>query len=248
MKRKHFTGKRALCLFAVLLLALSCVLLTGCKKDKKEKSGQGNSGQTSQEAMKNAKVGDHIFFGSYEQDNNTANGKEPIEWIVLEREGSKALLISRYVLDCQQFNPEWIYGESSLNKWMNGTFIDSAFNAEEQSRLRTTEGWKKHEVTVPPGEGTPQYDTVFLLWYRDLDDYFNYSAEARKCAPTDYAVAQGAVTGSFYEVDNKATCRWWYDKDNEGYRGCVDYDGSFSSAAPWNTEIGVRPAVWVDLG
>ena len=32
-------------------------------------------------------VGTHILFGTYEQDNNTANGKEPVEWIVLEQSG-----------------------------------------------------------------------------------------------------------------------------------------------------------------
>ena len=31
--------------------------------------------------IKSAKVGDHVYFGSYEQDNNTSNGKEDIEWI-----------------------------------------------------------------------------------------------------------------------------------------------------------------------
>lgn len=32
----------------------------------------------------NANVGDIVKFGSYEQDNNTENGAEPIEWQVLE--------------------------------------------------------------------------------------------------------------------------------------------------------------------
>ncbi len=44
-------------------------------------------------------VGDVIYFGSYEQDNNLSNGKEEIEWIVLAKENRKALLISKYALD-----------------------------------------------------------------------------------------------------------------------------------------------------
>ena len=31
------------------------------------------------EKIKSAKVGDNVFFGAYEQDNDTSNGKEDIE-------------------------------------------------------------------------------------------------------------------------------------------------------------------------
>lgn len=46
-------------------------------------------------------TGQLVRFGSYEQDNDTSNGKEPIEWIVLsvDEEQGRALLLSRYVLD-----------------------------------------------------------------------------------------------------------------------------------------------------
>lgn len=43
------------------------------------------------EKLKAAKVGDYVFFGAYEQDNNTSNGKEDIEWLVLEVKDGKAL-------------------------------------------------------------------------------------------------------------------------------------------------------------
>lgn len=31
-------------------------------------------------------VGDHIFFGKYEQDVNRENGPEPLEWRVLDKQ------------------------------------------------------------------------------------------------------------------------------------------------------------------
>ena len=46
-----------------------------------------------------------VLFGSYEQDGDAANGKEPIEWLVLARDGDKALLLSKYALDHQSFMP-----------------------------------------------------------------------------------------------------------------------------------------------
>lgn len=51
--------------------------------------------------------GDVITFGAYEQDNNHSNGTEPLEWIVLDRQDDKVLLLSRYVIDCQQYHEEW---------------------------------------------------------------------------------------------------------------------------------------------
>lgn len=47
------------------------------------------------EKLKVAKAGDYVFFGAYEQDNNTSNGKEDVEWLVLEVKDGKALVISK---------------------------------------------------------------------------------------------------------------------------------------------------------
>ena len=49
-------------------------------------------------------VGSSVYFGSYEQDNDTEDGAEPIEWLVLAVDNDKALLLSRYALDCQPYN------------------------------------------------------------------------------------------------------------------------------------------------
>lgn len=39
-------------------------------------------------------VGNIVTFGSYEQDADTSNGNEPLEWIVLKYENGRALLLS----------------------------------------------------------------------------------------------------------------------------------------------------------
>ena len=41
-------------------------------------------------------VGDIIEFGSYEQDNDSSNGSEPIKWRVLEVSDGSALVVSEY--------------------------------------------------------------------------------------------------------------------------------------------------------
>ena len=46
-------------------------------------------------------MSDYITFGTYEQDNDTSNGAEPIEWEVPDVKGGKALVISKYILDAK---------------------------------------------------------------------------------------------------------------------------------------------------
>lgn len=48
-----------------------------------------------------------MTFGHYEQDNDTDNGPEPIEWIILTQFGNRALLLSRDCLDAQYFNDDF---------------------------------------------------------------------------------------------------------------------------------------------
>jgi len=45
------------------------------------------------------RVGSHLTFGSYEQDNLTYTNEEAIEWIVLDIQDGRALVVSRYVLE-----------------------------------------------------------------------------------------------------------------------------------------------------
>ena len=51
-------------------------------------------------------VGNTVVFGNYEQDNDTSNGKEPIEWIIISEENDRRLLVSKYILDVQPFNTD----------------------------------------------------------------------------------------------------------------------------------------------
>ena len=58
-------------------------------------------GEKTYNLIKNIKVGDTYKFGSYEQDNKTSNGKEEIEWIVLDKDGISLLLISKYLREAE---------------------------------------------------------------------------------------------------------------------------------------------------
>ena len=214
----------------------------------------GKYGEEKWNKIKNIKVGDTYTFGAYEQDNSTSNGKEAIEWTVLDKDGMSLLLISKQALDCQQYNTSYTdvtWESCSLRKWMNGTFLNKAFNAEEQAQIQNTtvSADKNPEYNTNPGNATT--DKVFLLSINEVEKYFN-SDEARKCAPTAYAKAQGAYTSDSYKTaSGAATCWWWlrspgYLQDNAAYvryGGSVRYRGDDVSSG----NDAVRPALWINL-
>ena len=202
------------------------------------------------EVLFKSNIGDSVFFGSYEQDNNTSNGKEAIEWLILAREGNRMLVISKYALDCQRYNTSYTnvtWGTCSLRKWLNGPFISNAFSSDEHSMIQTTTVTedKSPSYITPPGDNTTTDDIVFLLSITEANKYFS-SDSARQCQATAYAEAQGA-----YADFANGYCWWWLRSPGYFYNcaALVRSDGSANSS---NSEVfvehAVRPAMWIDLG
>ena len=190
--------------------------------------------------------GEYIKFGAYEQDNNTDNGKEDIEWIVLEVKDGKALVISKYALDCKQYdtsNMDVTWETCTLRRWLNNDFINASFSAEEKAMIPTVtvSADKNPEYSTNPGNTTQ--DQVFLLSITEANKYFS-SDSARQCEPTDFAVANGA-----WESDS-GNC-WWWLRSPGGTQGSVPYvnnDGYFNEYGyPFYYDGAVRPALWIDL-
>ena len=206
------------------------------------------------ERIKTASAGEYVYFGTYEQDNDLSNGKEDIEWLVLAKEDNKLLVISKYALDCRSFNTtggQVTWESSSLRKWLNGAFLDNAFNAEEQSKILdsvVTADDNSQNSTVPRNDTT---DKVFLLSVQEFKEYYG-SDKAGKCVPTRYACELGAWTGDINKVDGKVTCWWWLRSQGNSSSfaarvesaGSVDSNGQFVMLKSG----GVRPAMWIDLG
>lgn len=205
------------------------------------------------EKFKNANVGSYVTFGAYEQDNNDSNGKENVEWLVLAKEDNKVLVISRYALDCLQYNTsrtDVTWENCSLRTWLNGAFINNAFSEEEQATIPTVtvSADKNPEYSTDPGNTTQ--DKVFLLSINEANQYFT-SDEARKCASTDYAIAQGAFKNKEYIADGRATSLWWLRTPAKYQDTVVEvredgYVGNFRTYVDIS-DIAVRPALWITL-
>ena len=225
-------------------------------KNPEEESEQDNAPLSAEEISTvketglNLEIGANVTFGSYEQDNNMANGKEPIEWLVLAKDENRILIISKYALDCQQYNTsrtDVTWETCSLRKWLNETFINTAFSKEEQERIPnvTVSTDKNTSSGTNPGNSTT--DQVFLLSIPEANKYFS-SAEARKCAPTDYAVDQGVGISDSEKVDGRAACWYWWLRAQDGGT-FVESDGSIISDSILLDDYhsAVRPALWINL-
>ena len=196
--------------------------------------------------LKNAEVGDIVEFGSYEQDNDTSNGKEAITWKVQAKENGKTLLISEYALDCKQYDKGFdavTWETSSIRKWLNGEFMQVAFSKSEQKLITkiTVKNPNNNEFGTKGGKNTQ--DKIFLPSIAEAEKYFA-SDEARACAPTAYAVANGA-----WKRDNES-CLWWLRSpgDTQTYATVVRTDGwvdVFGTAACDSSAV--RPALWVNF-
>lgn len=197
--------------------------------------------------LSKAQVGSYVYFGSYEQDNDTLNGREDIEWLVLAKDGNRVLLVSRYGLDCQKYNQadQSITWENSfIRGWLNNTFLLIAFTAEEKAMIPSV------QVSADKNSTT---DKVFLLSASEAIDYFP-SNETRKCVPTTYAIKQGVYTDAGIMVDGiKAASTWWLRSPGRDTNlALVVYpDGTTSQNNKGknvaNQGIAVRPVLWVNI-
>ena len=106
---------RALAVLAMIMGAIGIRPRLATQADAAVETGQAvpqiAAAETAQAKAQNPyaglQVGDMIEFGSYEQDNNEANGTEPIEWRVLDVSDGNPLLISVYGLDTKRRPAGW---------------------------------------------------------------------------------------------------------------------------------------------
>ncbi|MBE5787681.1 MAG: hypothetical protein E7324_09105, partial [Clostridiales bacterium] len=117
--------------------------------------------------------GDTLTFGNYMIENGFS--RQPIQWQVLAREETRALLLSQYALDCRPYKKiiegsvNW--ATSDIRAWLNKAFLETAFTPEEQAEI----------IAMDILDGTN--DKIFLLSVGAAEKY----AKNLACQPTAYA-------------------------------------------------------------
>ncbi len=194
-------------------------------------------------------IGDTFTFGQYEQDNNPDNGPEPIEWVVLTRNGDRILALSKKALMGRKFNKNVnsTWENCSLRTWLNDEFLHNAFNPAELAMIPTvTVSAEKNTKQPQTPAGNATKDKVFLLSMNEGTKYLS-GKPYLKCYPTKYAIANGCN-----KDDKTGECWWWFRTPGINTKRAVFY--SVNSRKIYDRGYGVhqkggavRPAIWIDL-
>ncbi len=196
-----------------------------------------------------------VKFGSYPQSDVSGNTKEPIEWIVLERQGDKELLLSKYTIDCKCYNDELkdvTWENCTLRNWINNDFYNSAFSSSEQNKIITTNVMNyNNNITYQPyydysiydnkhiyeDGGNNTNDKIFCLSIDEVMKYFYQSdmvdSDNKRLATrgTSYAKTVNNHGYTLVVEDNND----WYGGNSyywlrspgyaQNYAACINYDG-----------------------
>lgn len=187
-------------------------------------------------------VGNTVLFGSYEQDNRDSNGDEPIEWIVLDVQDGKSLLLSKKNLIRQDHY-------FSLGFPSNNFYI-FAFDKTEEKAILSTEISYEYD-----GEIKTKTLFVFSLSAEEVERYLP-DPKDRVCDTTkrayyskenkyDTTYGMPATKITYYSGD---TYSWWLRSPSGQHQGSyVSADGEICTTKVRCKSLFVRPAMWVDL-
>jgi hypothetical protein len=239
--------------FICLLLTLTLVFfLCACENEDIVNQDESKSNDAIENVVEpediSYRVGDYITFGSYEQDNNFDNGAEEIEWLILDIQDGKALVISKYALHAKTYNTyrDTTWEDCTLRQWLKNDFLNVAFSADEQQKIQFTTVVAEDNEEYGTEAGDNTQDKIFLLSISEAEDYFD-SDEARECKATEYAIAEGCWTST--SDDYCGNCWWWLRSPGcsqssaagvNGVGSISDYDVNYGFCA-------IRPAMWIEI-
>ncbi len=201
-------------------------------------------------------VGKIYTYGSYPYEKDGT--RKPIEWLVLACEDRRALLISKFALDCGCYDQSGdainsFWKNCSLRQRLNDEFLKNAFSVEERKRVllshisdesHPTEEYVLQVCGAESAEliGSTE-DQIFCLSISESEKYFRNDGE-RQCKPTPYALNRKIW------IDDDGYCYWWlrspFDPDNAmrvGADGKIGPSGYLLDDASY----AVRPAFWINL-
>ncbi len=179
--------------------------------------------------LKAAQVGDTVTYGyAHEKEWKSLNENREIEWIVLDKQDGKILLITKSWLykgsfessvDSTWDNTKISWEHCSLRDSLNTWVFENAFVGKTASHILDTE------------TSAGIYDKLFLLSYDEVVKYFGINDGDRIIS--DY----GCLSGYY-----------WIRSSNTGEecQFIVYSSGSFGFESAKH-ELCIRPAIWVNI-
>ena len=175
--------------------------------------------------------GYRFYFGSFEQDCFSSNGKEPILWRVLDTDDSSGLVLAvsefgLYTMRYHRNNGRTAWGDSDVRNWLNCTFAAS-FTREELSDVAETavSGSRDRFFLLDAGQITRFLNAPYLCYATPLalvsgEDgaYVNEETGASSwLVRTDVAekrIAWVGGAGKLYSPQEKNGVNYLTSKDN----------------------------------
>lgn len=169
-----------------------------------------------------------------------------IDWYVLARDGNKALLLSKDMQERRVFDDsDNVWRDSEMRTYLNGEWLTGKTNINahvSQTTLNTRQEWNSDEFFETQ-------DKVFLLSEADLFGTQNGQTAVAK----DYTLGKvGVIVPENMRVaqDNGQNWLWWLrsPRGNSSVVANVNSNGGANGYSYNNATIGVRPALWINLG
>ena len=197
-------------------------------------------------------IGDVIEFGRYEQDGDLDNGKEPIEWVVLniDKDGlnhNRALLVSDMVLSWQEYGGTGSWDTATpvswtiscgLRNWCNGDFYNGSFSTNEKKYILETKLYNGEvDNSAASTSKLETKDNIFVL---SADEIYEYCSDNSVGYTTEYVQEKGGLpedTGYWVRTENWNLSSFMADYCKDG----IIYSDEASSTK------GVRPAMYLLL-
>ncbi|MBR4748698.1 MAG: hypothetical protein IK083_03880 [Abditibacteriota bacterium] len=207
------------------------------------------------------KAGMTVLLGSYYIES--AAKKSPVEWIVLSVSGARALLISRFVLECTSYHDQAAptdWEHCALRAWLGGPFYNEVFSSAEKRLILNTKVEARQNPTYLIPGGADTVDRVFILSYEEAMRYMPRNND-RLCYPTRFAESHGIAVPSGH-------AGWWLRTPGLGRESAVfvaPFEGRIASTEATSlatfvkgecvltgqdvasTNIGVRPVMMIQL-
>ena len=173
---------------------------------------------------------DTVTFGTDEKGN-------PIEWLVLEKNNNKVLLLTKYLYSGEQYNKKSTnisWEDSDIRKFLNQEFIDKNFDENEKESIIITDVVNNDNAEYGTKGGNNTKDKVFLLSLNEVKKYLRN--ESLRNADTRYQ-----------DIDIDPT--WWLRSPGETLRRASYVHGNGGSIVERGDDVicgyYIRPAMWV---
>ncbi len=171
---------------------------------------------------------------------------EPIKWNILSEDDDKMLVIADLLLDSQEFYPSYSnnifehnggtgyandYQLSSIRKWLNDNFYNTAFNEYQKLFISNTTLQDSNSIS----------DKIFLMSQSEANKYYSNSTK-KMAVGTDYAKIQGLYVST--DTDYLGNSYWRLRtkfSNNNTYN--VTHTGTITFGSIYYCDDGIRPVM-----